>query len=917
MSIGDLFRAKTKHSDPNVRAQAVTELGEDNLSLLAEIARDDDAFSVRRLALEKILDADTLVALSKEAAAPIDAMALERAGDLFAKDAVSGVDAEAGLAAVAKIADLGAERTLADIAVKAPLSSVKKAAVAALTDERSLADVVRYSAFEAIAREALLRIGNQGALAAIAMSDSRKSIALTALERVSEPSVIERIASKAGQKAVRAKARAMIKPADPSALEMASPERLAHAERVQLTATMESLARLHDFKRVAEFQAALDRFAELGIGGDDGLASRFDKASARYREGLERYTKRAAQRKAAGIDEPEESAEPAAAQEFVTPADSSAVASAEPMSEGEPVVEAAADAEVPNVAVVADQVATAEPVAIAEPVATTEPVAIAASAAEATVVPEATADPNAIAAQASSVASETVAAAKDAPVVGQKPAVAGPPTKDEIRVILEQLAINLESLATSEKIKTINKALARAEKKFAEIGDPPRGMPELLARLERGRQALLIRAGELREALEWQQWANVAKQEQLIARAQKLAADESAGKLGERLRNLQKEWKDLGPAPRDKAQDLWEVFKTACDVIYERVKEERKKENEVRKANMAAKMALCEQAETFAESTDWEETAGKLKRLQAEWKKTGPVPRRQSDKVWKRFRGACDAFFEKRKPHLEEQIAEFREAMDQKEALIVELEALVSEEAKATPWQQRADRFDDIAFRFQRAGRVPPREFAAFRKRQDAVEKALKKERTETRAAAQAEQQKQLDDLAATVAGVTAARSGGELGGAELAAKVLELRGQVRELKTTKVEAAIRRDFEAELRAALEQAPEAFKGTDLDPDNSRKRKEKLCKKVEKLLPSNGAAPAAASAEDMAAKLRAALADRALGGVLSKQADSQTIKRVLTEARESWARLGPVPGEVGVALEERFRGACNRAQQSAK
>ena len=492
-----------------------------------------------------------------------------------------------------------------------------------------------------------------------------------------------------------------------------------------------------------------------------------------------------------------------------------------------------------------------------------------------------------------------------------------PLTTAEIRVMLEQVAINLESLTSSDKIKTINKALTRAEKKFAEIGDPPRGMPELLARLERGRQALLIRAGELREALEWQQWANIAKQEQLIARAQKLAAEDGTHKVGNRLQALQREWKALGPAPRDKAQDLWGAFKIACDAVYERVKVERKQENEVRKANLATKIAMCEKAEELAESTDWESTAVALKQLQAEWKKVGPIPRRQSDKVWKRFRGACDTFFERRKPHLEEQIAEYREAMDAKEAIIAEIESLITDEAKTTPWQDRADRFDDLAYQFGRTERVPPREFARFRKRQDKVEKALKQERAERRAAQEAEKAKALEELVATIASHRQARESGELSGDALAARVIELRSQVRQLESSKQATAIRRDLDQEVHAALEAAPDAFLGTDLDPKVTRKRKEKLCKRVEKLVPKDEGPTAVGTAEDMAAKLRAALADRALGGVLSKKTDPQTIKRVLSEVRDSWARLGPVPGQAGEALEQRFRGACKRAQQSAK
>jgi hypothetical protein len=63
---------------------------------------------------------------------------------------------------------------------------------------------------------------------------------------------------------------------------------------------------------------------------------------------------------------------------------------------------------------------------------------------------------------------------------------------------------------------------------------------------------------------------------------------------------------------------------------------------------VTAKLALCEQAEALADSTDWNATTTVMKRLQAEWKKSGPVPRAEGEALWQRFRTACDRFFERR-----------------------------------------------------------------------------------------------------------------------------------------------------------------------------------------------------------------------------------------------------------------------------
>ena len=115
-------------------------------------------------------------------------------------------------------------------------------------------------------------------------------------------------------------------------------------------------------------------------------------------------------------------------------------------------------------------------------------------------------------------------------------------------------------------------------------------------------------------------------------------------------------------------------------------------------------------------------------------------------------------------------------------------------------------------------------------------------------------------------------------------------------------------------RRAVEVAPTAFKGSDLDPEQSRKRKEKLLARVEELARRAAAAPAAPTTpQEMAARLKAALADRALGGVLAKE--TRPAGAQVAEAREAWRKLGPVPGDSGEQLERRFDDACRQATGS--
>src|SRR5690606_9951560 len=117
-----------------------------------------------------------------------------------------------------------------------------------------------------------------------------------------------------------------------------------------------------------------------------------------------------------------------------------------------------------------------------------------------------------------------------APAAGEENEAAAEPAlpilaPEEVAIRLEAICHDLESIASSDKLKTLNRALSRAEKRFTEIAELPGSTPELLARLDRGRQAIMIRIGEIREQIEWQQWANVPKQEELITRAEALVAD--------------------------------------------------------------------------------------------------------------------------------------------------------------------------------------------------------------------------------------------------------------------------------------------------------------------------------------------------------------------------------------------------------
>ena len=111
---------------------------------------------------------------------------------------------------------------------------------------------------------------------------------------------------------------------------------------------------------------------------------------------------------------------------------------------------------------------------------------------------------------------------------------------------------------------------------------------------------------------------------------------------------LQKKWKDIGFAPAKQNQKIFERFRAACDVFFSKKGEFFKQAKTDMTANLEKKTALCEQAESLKDSTDWKATGDKLAELQKQWREIGPVQKKYTNSIWKRFIGACDYFYEQR-----------------------------------------------------------------------------------------------------------------------------------------------------------------------------------------------------------------------------------------------------------------------------
>ena len=151
---------------------------------------------------------------------------------------------------------------------------------------------------------------------------------------------------------------------------------------------------------------------------------------------------------------------------------------------------------------------------------------------------------------------------------------------------------------------------------------------------------------------------------------------------------LQEKWKTIGFAPKKYNVKIFERFRAACDVYFEKKSEFYKAIKSDMEKNLDAKRALCEKAEALKDSTDWKDTTDKMIALQKEWKTIGPVARKHSDAVWKRFISACDYFFEQKNKNVVSQKSIEQTNLAAKKELIAKIkgmdESLGHDEAIAT-----------------------------------------------------------------------------------------------------------------------------------------------------------------------------------------------------------------------------------------
>lgn len=225
------------------------------------------------------------------------------------------------------------------------------------------------------------------------------------------------------------------------------------------------------------------------------------------------------------------------------------------------------------------------------------------------------------------------------------------------------------------------------------------------------------------EALKAEQVHNLELKEGLCVAAEELVAQplttlKEWNRANDRLLEIQKTWKTIGFAPKKDNNRIYERFRAACDRFFESKRQFFAGVKSEMEHNLQLKNEICAQAEALQNSEEWKKTTDELIALQTRWKQIGAVSRRHSDAVWKRFRAACDHFFERKAAHFAGVDGEHEENLRRKLALLDEMAAA---DVKAGGYEV----IKDFQRRWGEIGFVPIKQKDAIQKRYKAAVDAL------------------------------------------------------------------------------------------------------------------------------------------------------------------------------------------------
>jgi hypothetical protein len=936
---------KYKHADPAVRLEGLHEIDDADQVTLVSLATEDADPRVRRAALNRVTEAGALATIVRNES---DTGTRDAANARLVMLAEQQQEATA-LGAVTALASLGRQRDLANIARSSGVESVRRSAAEHVTDQKALGGIARHGSDPGTRLIAIERLTDPAELEAVAMRGDHADAAVEAIDRLGTPSddTLQNLVLRAKTKAVQKRARAILRMREEANRPVTVTPTVEYKEADQIRAReladqMSAISEAMDMTSVRQTYAAL-RVTWVELLADAEVLpehiTRFEQLSDVVREKLQAHEAARAESERQQQERAREQAERAAlcaeieglggdyVQERL-PALKAQWDALPPMPEswaGE--LQQRYDAAVRAAERRHERRLAARQMAEQAPEVVTQVEGLAVNEDYSAVraqwfslrkqwqqmVRDVELDP-ALIARFDTVTQQLESRESEHRELRNK-------SQQENLQRLHAVVQDLETRAAAENLslKDAEKILKDTKLAVGTMGPLPnkQDREDLTVRLQAVRTAVTPRIKELRDAEEWKRWANVQVQEELCTRMEALIpiADTEPEKAATEMRALQEKWKSVAAAPRSQAETLWTRFKTAQDQVYEKCKDFFAQQAAERQENLKKKEALVARAESLADSTDWVRTAEAIKQLQAEWKSIGPVTRGHEKAVWERFRSACDRFFTRRQEDLKERKHEWSDNLAKKEALIAEAEQL----AQSTEWDKAAGRIKQLQAEWKKIGPVRKNKSEVVWQRfRAACDTFFERFKTRDQAALQGklvDRETAVGELEALVppADATDAAMPDDLYSKVQAARARYLQGP--ELPRHVLTPLADR-VNAALLALVQRWPDAFKNTELDPDSTRRKMEKLVTKIEGLLPGDVKEPAAnlSPAEVLARQWREALAANTMGAAAARQAEEarhRATEQEVRSAQAAWQRLGPLDPAVRKPLQDRFDRACRR------
>lgn len=275
-----------------------------------------------------------------------------------------------------------------------------------------------------------------------------------------------------------------------------------------------------------------------------------------------------------------------------------------------------------------------------------------------------------------------------------------------------QLCERAEELIVETSVVKAFKGLQELRAQWREIGPVPTEQnEETWQRFNNAANQIDERRREYYDQRKEELDQNLLAKQALIAKAEELTQEmpqstKSWNDTTEALDELLKLWKSIGPVPREQNEEIWNKFKGIIDKHYADKKLHFGQIRDEQSENYNKKLDLCLRAEAIAKREDWKNATEELLQLQAEWKAVGATSRKVSDKIWRRFRGACDEFFAKKGEYFKDIRSTESENLTKKNAIIDEMKAYQFGDNK----DENLAAIKDFQRRWSEIGHVPMKE---------------------------------------------------------------------------------------------------------------------------------------------------------------------------------------------------------------